>query len=70
MDLDLVTKLARLAINLDTVVEELLERRAVEDTVARRAGVVDDKLVLSSRGLSSGGLGLVQAEKRIGKSQS
>ena len=38
--------------------EELLEGRAVKDTVARGAGVVDDELVLSSSSLSGGGLGL------------
>ena len=58
MDLDAVTELAGLALDLDAVVEELLEGRAVKDTVARGAGVVDDELVLSSSSLSGGGLGL------------
>ena len=57
-DLDVVTELAGLALDLDAVVEELLEGRAVKDTVARGAGVVDDELVLSSSSLSGGGLGL------------
>ena len=58
VDLDAVAKLAGLAIDLDAVVKELLERRAVEDTVVRRTGVVNDELVLSSSRLSGGGLGL------------
>ena len=66
VDLHTVTKLASLAIDLDTVVQELLERRTVKDTVARRAGVVNDKLVLSSRGFSGGGLGLEDTERREG----
>ena len=63
-DLDVVTELAGLALDLDAVVEELLERRAVEDTVTRGARVVDDELVLSSSSLSSGGLGLMHTERR------
>ena len=56
MDLDLVTKLAGLAINLDTVVEVLLKRGTVEKTVACRAREVDDVLRLNGR-LVGGGLG-------------
>ena len=63
MDLDLVTELTGLAIDLDAVVEELLEVRAVKDTVASRARVVDDELVLSSSRLSGGGLGLHKEER-------
>lgn len=58
VDLDVLTELARLAIDLDTVVEELLKGRAVENTIAGGTGVVDRELVLSSSGLSSGGLTL------------
>ena len=57
MDLDVVTELTSLALDLDTVVQELLKGRAVEDTVASVTGVVDDELVLSSTRLGSG-LGL------------
>ena len=57
MDLDVVTELASLALDLDAVVQELLKGRAVEDTVASGTGVVDDELVLSSTRLGSG-LGL------------
>ena len=63
VNLDALPELAGLAIDLDTVVQELLESRTVEDTVASRLGVVDDELVLSSSRLSGGGLGL-HGEKR------
>ena len=66
MNLDALAKLTSLAVDLDTVVQELLESRAVEDTVTRRAGVVNDKLVLSSSGLSGGGLGLEDTERAEG----
>ena len=56
VDLDVVTELTSLAIDLDAVVEELLERRTVEDTIACGTRVVDDELVLSSS--LRGGLGL------------
>ena len=56
-DLHVLAELAGLALDLDAVVEELFEGRAVKDTVRRRAGVVDDELVLSSTRLGSG-LGL------------
>ena len=64
VDLDVITELASLTIDLNAVVEELLERRAVEYTVTRGARVVDDELVLSSSSLSSGGLGLMHTERR------
>ena len=64
VDLDALAKLAGLAVDLDTVVQELLEARADKDTVARRARVVNDELVLSSSRLSGGGLGLRETEKR------
>ena len=57
-DLDVVTELTSLALDLDAVVEELLEGRAVKDTIASGLGVVNDELVLSSSSLSGGGLGL------------
>ena len=52
-----VTQVADAALDLDAVVEELFEGRAVKDTVRCRAGVVDDELVLSSS-FTSSGLGL------------
>lgn len=52
-DDDLVGEIADTALNLDPVVEELLERRDVEDLVLSRGAAVDDELVglLSSLGL-------------------
>ena len=68
VDLDAVAKLAGLAIDLDAVVKELLERRAVEDTVVRGTGVVNDELVLSSSFTSSGlGLEKTLQKKRKGE---
>ena len=64
-DVDVLAEVARLAIDLDAVVKELLERRAVEDTVVRRTGVVNDELVLSSS-FTSSGLGL---EKTLQKKE-
>ena len=69
MDLDAVTELAGLALDLNTVMEVLFESGTVEDTVAGRARVVDNELVLSSS-LSSSGLGLAHTKKRGGKAQS
>ena len=66
VNLDAFAKLTSLAVDLDTVVQELLESRTVEDTVTRRAGVVNDKLVLSSSSLSGGGLGLEDTERAEG----
>lgn len=65
VDLDVLTELARLSIDLDAVVKKLLKGRAVENTVAGGTGVVDRELVLSSSGLSSGGLTL-RKERREG----
>lgn len=64
VDLHVLAELTGLAIDLDAVVQELLEARTVEDTIARRARVVDDELVLSSSRLSGGGLGLTEREER------
>ena len=60
---DILTKLTSLALDLDTVVQELLECRTVKDTVTRGTGVVNDELVLSSSSLSGGGLGLHREEE-------
>ena len=64
VDLDVVTELTSLALDLDTVVEELFEGRAIKDTVRGRAGVVNDELVLGSSRLSGGGLGLHYGKKK------
>lgn len=56
-DLDTVTELAGLALDLDTVMKVLLESGTVEDTITRREVVVDNEFVLGS-GLSSSGLNL------------
>ena len=68
MDLDAVTELAGLALDLNTVMEVLFESGTVEDTVAGRARVVDNELVLSS-GFTSSGLGLEKTlqKKRKGE---
>ena len=53
---DDVTELPGLVIDLDAVVEELLERCAVEDTIRGRAREVDEVLLALAGGLG-GGLG-------------
>lgn len=55
---DVVTKLASLTIDLDTVVEELLKGSTVEEAIAGGFRVVDDELMLSSRDFGSSGLDL------------
>lgn len=55
VDLDLLSELARLAIDLDTVMEVLLKRGTVEKTVSGRTRKVDDVLRLD--GGLGGGLG-------------
>lgn len=64
VNLNTFTELTGLAIDLDAVVQELLERRTVKDTIARGTGVVDDKLVLSSSRFSGSGLGLDRQRER------
>ena len=63
-DLHVLAELAGLALDLDAVVQELFEGRAIKDTVRGRAGVVNDELVLGSSRLSGGGLGLHFKENR------
>lgn len=63
-DLDIVTELAGLALDLNAVVQELFEGCAIKDTVRGRAGVVNDELVLGSSRFSGGGLGLHYRGKR------
>ena len=69
VDLDVITELAGLTIDLNAVVEELLERRAVEDTVVRGTGVVNDELVLGSSLSSGSGLGLAHRREKRGRTQ-
>ena len=55
MDLDVVTELTSLALDLDTVMEESFEGWAIENTITCRPGEVDSEFVfvgdLSSSGL-------------------
>lgn len=63
-DLDIVTELTSLTLNLDTVVEVLLEGSTIKDAISGGAGVVHNELVLGSSGLSSGGLGLHKQRRK------
>jgi hypothetical protein len=65
-DLDVVSKLPSLAVNLDAIVEEFFKVRTVENTVGGWFSVVDDEFVLNSGGFGSGGFGL---EKRTTRSE-
>jgi len=56
MDLDIVTKVSGLVVDLNPVVQELFESSTIENTISGRTGVVDNKLVLS--GGDFGGLWL------------
>lgn len=59
--LDLVTELTSLPLDLNAAAEVVLESGWVEDTVASRAGVVDEELVLNA----SGGLLLLRGLFRV-----
>ena len=61
-DLHVLTELASLSLDLDTVMKVLLKGRTVKDTIASRTGVVNDELVLRSS-LGGGGLGLERKRK-------
>lgn len=63
MDLDVVSELTSLTIDLDTVVEEFLEGSTVEEAIAGGLRVVDDELMLSSGDFGSSGLDLDGAQK-------
>ena len=56
MDLDVVTKVSGLVVDLNPVVQELFESSTVEDAISGRTGVVDNKLVFG--GGEFGGLDL------------
>ena len=56
VDLDVVTKVSGLVIDLNPVVQELFESSTIENTISSRTGVIDNKLVLS--GGDFGGLWL------------
>ena len=58
VNFDIVTKLTSLGLDLDAIVQEFLKRSTVEETIARRARVVNDKLVLRSRNFGGSGFGL------------
>ena len=68
MDLDVVTELTSLALDLDTVVQELLKIGTIEDLVSSRFGIVDDELVLGSN-FSSGGFALKNKEPKKKKGE-
>jgi hypothetical protein len=51
--------LARLVVNLDTVVEELLIRPSVENFVICRTGIINDEFMLRGSCFRCGGLRLV-----------
>lgn len=57
MNLDVVTELTSLAVDLDAVMEVLLEGSAVEERVGSGLAVVERELALGSN-LGRGGLGL------------
>ena len=57
-DLDAVTEVAGLAVNLDAVVEVLLESGGIEDTVVGGAREVDEELV-GGLALLGGSLGVL-----------
>jgi hypothetical protein len=56
VDLDIFTKVPGLITDLNPVVQELFESSTVENTIPSRAGVIDNKFVLS--GGDFGGLWL------------
>ena len=56
MDLDVVTEVSSLVIDLNPVVQELFESSAIENAISSRTGVIDNKLVFS--GGDFGGLWL------------
>lgn len=58
MNLDIVAKLASLALDLDAIVQVLLKSSTVKDTISRGARVVNDEFVLRSRSFSGGGFDL------------
>lgn len=70
LDLNLVAELASLALDLDPVVQELLERGGVKDVVVGRDGVVDVELVdrLGGSGFLGGGFGLCESRVTSGAS--
>lgn len=55
---DIVTKLAGFALDLDTIMQEFLKVRAIENTIRSGFWVINDKLVLWRSWFSGGGLGL------------
>jgi hypothetical protein len=63
-DLDIFTELTSLAIDLDTVVQELFEVGPIEHTVACWARVVDHKFVLDGRGFSTSSFRLFKEQRK------
>jgi hypothetical protein len=66
VDLDIVTKLTRSSIDLDTVMKELFKGRAIENSIAGRSREVYDEFVLDIGSLArfggSSGLGFAGLE--------
>jgi len=66
---DVLSKLASLTIDFDSIVQELLKVCAVKNTICSRLGVVDNEFVLGGRCLVAGrGLGGLHRKKRVGLS--
>jgi hypothetical protein len=57
VNLDIVTKVSGLVIDLNPVMQELFEGSTVENTISGWTGVVDNKLMLSSGSFGSFWLG-------------
>jgi len=56
VDLDIVTQVSGLVIDLNPVMQELFESSTIENTISSRTGVIDNKLVFG--GGDFGGLWL------------
>jgi len=64
-NLDVLAKLARLAFDLNTVVEEFFKICAVEDAIGSRLRVVDDKFVLGGGTFGGGSFRLDREDKAL-----
>jgi len=64
-NLDVLTQLARLAFDLDTVVEEFFEISPVEDAIGSRFRVVDDEFVLGGGTFGGGSFRLDREDQAL-----
>lgn len=64
-NLDIFAKLARLAFDLNTVVEEFFKIRAVEDAIGSRLRVVDDEFVLGGGTFGGGSFRLDREDNGV-----